>query len=79
MFGVLVAELVRNNHFLRERQAGAERKLDLAHAEMALVRAQASPRTGRRPGSRRSPRRPRGKSLTVKLRSELTGGSSRAS
>ena len=83
---VLVAELVQNDHFLRERRADAERKQDLAeatiaelrdklaHAELALCAARPLPPAGRQPGSRRPPRRPRGRSLAAELMSELTGG-----
>ena len=91
---MLVAELVRNNHFLRVRLAYAERKQDLAetaivelrgklalaNAALALVRAQAPP-AGRAPAGKPAPAK---KSARKKPESGAAvgargGGSSRAS
>ena len=83
---MLVAELLQNNHFLRERLVDSERKQylaeaaiaelrgKLAHAELALVRGQAPP-AGRAPAGKPAPaKRQRRRSLAAELRSEPTGG-----
>ena len=83
---MLGAELVQNNHFLRERLVDAERRHDLAeatiaelrgkfsHAGLALELGRPPPPAGRRPESRRPPKRHRGRSLAAELRPEPTEG-----